>query len=117
MKDKSILLEPRSSSRKLVRTKKFPDRVVEHQKPQSFVDNKEIIDSIEMLPVKADKIAAIGYCDLSHTLQVDYRDRTRYRFYGILPAAFERLLEVDCLEQYLDYFIKSELVCKYKRLK
>jgi hypothetical protein len=117
MKDTSILLEPRSSSRKLLRTKKFPHRVVEHQKSQSFIDNKEFLDSIEMLPVRADKIAAIGYCDLFYTLQVDYCDGSRYRFYGILPAAFERLLEVDCLEQYLDYFIKLKLVCEYGRLK
>lgn len=72
---------------------------------------------IEMLPVKAVDIAAIGYCDLFHTLQVDYRDGRRYRFYGVVPAAFERLLEVECLEQYLDYFIKSELDCKYEKLR
>lgn len=108
----AISLESRCGSRKLVRTSKYPNRVVEHQKPHSFIDNKEFIDSIEMLPVKADNIAAIGYCDLFHTLQVDYRDGTRSRFYGVTPVTFERLLEVDCLEQSLNSVIESKLFCK-----
>ncbi|MBD2305565.1 KTSC domain-containing protein [Chroococcidiopsis sp. FACHB-1243] len=148
MKDTSILLEPRSSSRKLVRTKKSPDRPIEFAKTNyrrvvelnekwnpcrvkttklrdwllepdfflsqnlQFVASKKILDSIEMLPVIECEVVAIGYCDLLNTLQVDYRNGTRYHYYDVAPARFDLLIQATDLKCFIDFF--HQLIATYK---
>lgn len=76
----------------------------------------QLLDEIRMIPVVSSNIVAIGYSDVCKVLQVDFVNRTRYRYFDVPPQVFQAFLDAPSKGRFLNNIIKSEYGFDYQRV-
>lgn len=76
----------------------------------------QLLDEIRMIPVVSSNIVAIGYSDVCKVLQVDFVNRTRYRYFDVPPQVFRAFLDAPSSGRFLNNIIKSEYGFDYQRV-
>ena len=64
------------------------------------------VTSMERTPVESASITSVGYDDVSHELEIEFRNGRRYRYLQVPPAAFRLLLQAKSIGQYVNRVIK-----------
>ncbi len=62
---------------------------------------------MQLLPVKADDIRAIGYDPASHRLEVEFRRGDVYEFYQVPPTSYDLLMNSEQLDRHFHTYIRD----------
>jgi hypothetical protein len=64
-------------------------------------------------PVESSNLAAIGYDPISKTLEIELNHGGVYQYFGVLPAAYQQLMNAPSLGQYFFYSIRRAYKCAF----
>lgn len=78
---------------------------------------RQDLNQLEMIPIVSSHISAIGYCDSSSVLQVDFSNGSRYRYFNVPTQIFTAFLTARSKGRYFNTFIKSDSAFNFVQVK
>jgi hypothetical protein len=70
------------------------------------------VGRMERTPVESSSIASVGYDELNHELEIEFRNGRVYRYLSVPPAAYRLLLSAPSLGEYVNRVIKPRFEAK-----
>jgi hypothetical protein len=61
---------------------------------------------MEREPVNSTSVASVGYDKSSETLEVEFRNESVYRYFGVPEQIYKELLTTSSLGRFINYRIK-----------
>jgi hypothetical protein len=70
------------------------------------------VTPMERIPVESTSIATVFYDDVSHELEIEFRNGRTYRYLLVPPAAYRLLLQAPSIGEYVNRVIKPRFEAK-----